>query len=100
MKSTDILILKKINRAPKGTLLFPEYFSDCGSSGAVRLALHRLVQKGEIVRMAQGIYVVPKDSELLGKVLPALNDIAFAIAKRDRARVVPTGCPRCRSQAV
>lgn len=91
MKSTDTLVGKKINRIPKGTLFFPENFTDCGSSGAVRLALHRLLKKGEIVRVAQGIYVLPKENKLFGKTLPGLDEIALAIAKRDRARVVPTG---------
>jgi hypothetical protein len=91
MKSTDTLIAGKIKRAPRGTLFFPENFTECGSSGAVRLALHRLIKKGEIVRVAQGIYVLPKEDKLPGKILPTLDEIALTIAKRDRARVVPTG---------
>ena len=91
MKSVDVSIENKINRSPRGTLFFPENFSDCGSSGAVRLAMHRLIKKGEIVRIAQGIYVLPKQDNLLGNILPPLDEIAIAIAKRDRARIVPTG---------
>jgi len=41
--------------------------------------------------VAQGIYVIPKESSLVGKVIPGAEEVAAAIAKRDRARIVPTG---------
>jgi len=48
---------------------------------------------GTIIRLARGIYCYPKiDKELgLGILYPSLDDIAQAVAKRDRARIVPTG---------
>jgi hypothetical protein len=50
-----------------------------------------LEKKKEITRMAQGIYVRPKVSELIGEVLPSAEEVAEAIAKRDRIRTLPTG---------
>ena len=41
--------------------------------------------------MAQGIYVRPKISKLLGVLVPSAEEVAEAIAKRDRIRTVPTG---------
>src|SRR5690606_26776814 len=38
-----------------------------------------------------GIYVRPVIDDYIGKVLPSIEDIAKAIAKRDRAKIVPTG---------
>ena len=75
----------------EGELFFASDFADIGSSGAVRISLHRLEKKRVIRRVAQGIYVRPKISEYIGEVLPSINEIAIAIAKRDRAKYIPTG---------
>ena len=69
----------------------PADFSDLGSSEAVRVSLFRLEKEGVITRVAQGIYVRPKESRFLGKLIPSAEDVAEAIAKRDRIRTVPTG---------
>lgn len=71
--------------------MMPTDFSDLGSSEAVRVSLFRLEKQGVISRVAQGIYVRPKESKLLGKLLPTAEEVAEAIAKRDRIRTVPTG---------
>ncbi len=41
--------------------------------------------------MARGIYVRPEKDPVLGYITPGIEAIAKAIAKRDRARIVPTG---------
>jgi len=48
---------------------------------------------GTILRVARGIYCYPKiDKELgLGILYPSLDEIAQAVAKRDKARIAPTG---------
>lgn len=43
------------------------------------------------MRVAQGIYVRPKMSKLIGPLTPSAEEVAEAIAKRDRIRTVPTG---------
>lgn len=84
-------LFAKMKRAKSGTLFFPEQFSDFAESTAIRKALQRLTEDGNIVRVAQGIYVIPKESSQVGKVIPGAEEVAAAIAKRDRARIVPTG---------
>ena len=42
-------------------------------------------------RVTQGIYVRPIIDNYIGKVVPSIEQIAVAIAKRDRATVIPTG---------
>lgn len=54
-------------------------------------ALERLVDKGEIKRVSRGIYTRPKISKLIGEVMPSKEDVAKAIAKRDKTRIIPTG---------
>lgn len=53
--------------------------------------MERLEKSGEIDRIAQGIYVRTLIDNYIGKVLPSIEQIAVAIAKRDRATVIPTG---------
>jgi hypothetical protein len=89
--SAEIRILTKIKRGPKGSIYFTDSFLKVGSAKTVSKALERLVQKGEIVRIANGIYVRPKIDPVIGAVTPALEEIVHAIAKRDHARIVPTG---------
>lgn len=90
-KSIEELVLDKIKRNPRGTLFFADSFSKIASSKSVNKALERLVKSGEIERVAHGIYVRPVIDKIIGKVFPGIDEIAVAIAKRDRATIVPTG---------
>lgn len=89
--SIEDKILKQIEAFPKGELFFPADFNELGSSEAVRLSLFRLEKEGVITRVAQGMYVRPKESSLIGKLTPSAEEVAEAIAKRDRIRTVATG---------
>lgn len=90
-KSVEIQVLDKIKRNPRGTLFFVDSFVKIGNVKAVNKALERLVKSDELERVAQGIYVRPVIDDYIGKVLPSIEEIAVAIAKRDRATIVPTG---------
>ena len=91
MESVESKIKKSVSERERGELLFPDDFRELGSSEAIRLALHRIEKEGFIKRVAQGIYVRPKVSKYAGEVLPTAEEIAMAIAKRDKIRLVPTG---------
>jgi hypothetical protein len=90
-QSIEIQVLQKIKRNPRGTIFFMENFGNISNTKSVNKALERLVNSGEIERVAQGIYVRSVIDNYIGKVLPSIEDIAKAIAKRDRATIVPTG---------
>jgi hypothetical protein len=91
MQSVEKQIEKSIKSKPKGSLVLPDDYLNFGSSDAIRKALDRLENKQVILRVAQGIYVRPKESDLIGKLIPTAEEVAEAIAKRDRIRTVPTG---------
>lgn len=90
-ESTANKILQVIDRQPESSIFFPEDFADLGSPENVRKALERLQNRQKITRVAQGIYARPKQNAYIGPILPTAEEVAAAIAKRDRARTLATG---------
>lgn len=90
-KSIELQVLNRVKKAGRGVLFFTESFVSYGSAEAIKKALQRLTNSGELDRVATGIYVRPVIDNVIGKVSPSIEDIAKAIAKRDKARIVPTG---------
>ncbi len=80
-----------IKQTEKGKLIFISDFSGLGNYDTVRKSLQRFVNKGLIVRISKGIYYIPKKDSVLGNLFPTAEEIAKAIAKRDKARIIPTG---------
>jgi hypothetical protein len=91
VNSTDDHIVKRIRNFRKQRLFFTDDFVDIANYKAVSKALERLTVKGTVIRVAKGIYARHKVDPLLGDILPTTEQIAEAIAKRDHARIVPTG---------
>ncbi len=90
-ESIDDKILVKMSKAGRGSLFFSEDFLAFGSSKTVAKVLERLVYRGEIVRVARGIYTRQEIDPILGPVNPSTEAIAEAIRRRDKARIMPTG---------
>jgi len=84
-------IITKIKKAKRGTLFFSDNFSIYGNTETIRRTLNRLVETGEIDRVVSGIFVRPQIDKIIGKITPKVEDIADAIARRDKAKIVPTG---------
>jgi len=90
-QSIEAKIIASIRRKRRGCVVVPGDFLDKGSRRAVDLALHRLTKKGEIRRLARGIYDYPKSHPLLGTLMPSAETVARALAGRDRTRLEPFG---------
>jgi hypothetical protein len=69
----------------------PADFLDIGSREAVDVVLHRLTRKGTIRRLARGVYDFPKQHPVLGPLQPSGDEVAQALAGRDRTRLQPAG---------
>ena len=91
MQSVDEKVIAKIKKAKRGSLFFTEDFLSFGSAKTVAKALERMVEKEEVFRVARGIYARLEKDPILGLIKPSTEAIAQAIAKRDKARIVPTG---------
>lgn len=93
VQSIDDKIVLCIKKCGRGKVVFISDFVRFGESKAVNKALERLVKSSAIIRVAKGIYYYPKiDKKLgLGILYPSLETVAEAIAKRDKATIIPTG---------
>jgi len=90
-KSVQTKIENEIESMKRGSILFPSNFDDIGNVEVVKKSLLRLENKKFLVRLAHGIYLYPKQDKLLGILYPTIEEIAVAIAERDKARIIPTG---------
>lgn len=84
-------IAEALKNYQKGSVLFVADFLDYGNQESVKKAMLRLKEKETLVRLAHGIYLYPKIDKELGVLFPSTEEIAKAIARRDKARIVPTG---------
>ena len=84
-------IANRLQNMLPGSIFFIQDLLDEGSAEAVRQQLARLVKTQAIKRLSQGIYLVPKKLGSHGFLLPNPDDIANAIARRDKSRIIPTG---------
>ena len=95
MQSAINQIENKIINHKRGKIFFLDDFADLGTPETIKKSLQRLINSGLLERLANGIYWYPKkEKELYGVKIsgkPTLDEIAKAIAERDKARIVPTG---------
>ena len=93
MSSIEQKILTNISKRGRGKIYFPQDFAAYGTANAVQKAFGRLVSSEKLIRVSQGIYCYPQIDKVLGLGVlhPTFEEIASAIAKRDKARIVPTG---------
>ena len=85
--SIENQVFKKRKDNKRGKISSPASFYDLGSEDAIHQALKRLTDKGLLLRIAHGIYLYPKTDPEVGILYPTMADIA----KRDKARIIPTG---------
>ncbi len=91
LQSVHNKIFNRIVKTRRGKLFFSTEFSEFGDDEAARKALSRLQKNGVLERLAQGIYLYPKKDPAFGVLYPSTEEIAGHIARRDRARIIPSG---------
>jgi len=80
-----------VRKSKRRKLFFVSDFLQYGNYDTVRKTLQRLVTKSVLIRISKGIYYYPKIDEILGILYPTAEEIAKSIAKRDKAKIIPTG---------
>lgn len=90
MKNTvEQKIREKIKRGKYGEVFFVSSFPQFDVEYVTRL-LAQYEKEGLITRMGKGVYVKARKTKF-GVVYPSAFELATEIAKRDRAKVVPSG---------
>jgi hypothetical protein len=87
----DDRILARMRGRGAGAVTVPADHLDLGIRESVDVALHRLVKKGQLRRLARGVYDLPRQHAVLGPRLPSPEEVARALAKRDHTRLLPAG---------
>lgn len=91
VQSVHHQIANEIDKAKSGKLYVTSDFAALGSAENIKKILLRLEQEGVLERIAHGIYLKPKIDKVLGVIYPNTKEIVEQIAKRDQARIAPTG---------
>jgi hypothetical protein len=84
-------VLSRIYGSGRGSIFTPSHFLDLGSRQAIDVALHRLVEKKTLRRLARGLYEYPREHPELGTLSPDIEKVAKALASKDRIRLQPAG---------
>lgn len=91
MHSTHDRIRKRIHRLGRGSVFTPGDFLDLGTRDAVDKALSRLNDGGDVRRIGQGIYDLPRMSRRVGALSPDPDAVARGLARKWNARVQRSG---------
>ncbi|NQX42310.1 hypothetical protein SAMN05421820_11130 [Pedobacter steynii] len=91
MITTHAAIEDNIKRYKRGELIVPSDFRGKGTENAIKKTLSRLAADGTIKRLGHGLYVLPKKDPLFGEILPSTEEIAIALAKKEKVKIKPAG---------
>ena len=88
-ESVEQKVRRIITRAKYGTVLFVSSFPKFDVEYVTKL-LAQFEKEGLITRIAKGVYVKAKTTRF-GVVYPSAFELVKEIAKRDKAKIIPTG---------
>ena len=91
MQNVSNQIKTEILSKRKGKIFFLDDFAKFGSKNTVRQTLFRLCNENFIIRLSAGIFLHPKTDKHIGIIYPSIEKVASEIAKREKARLIPTG---------
>ncbi len=93
MASSSLMqtIRRKIRAKHRGWVFTPKSFAGVGSRTAVDQALSRLGRKGEIRRLAHGLYEFPRVHPRIGVLSPSPEAIAEALAAKTGSQIIMSG---------
>ena len=82
----------KINNLKDGSIFILNDFIDLTNYENIKKIIQRLVKKGVIIKVLDGIYMKPQYSKLLNEYLPCnIFDLSECIARKFGWDIVPTG---------
>ena len=87
--TVEYKVRRTLTRVKYGTVLFTSSFPQFDLEYVTKL-LAQFEKEGLITRIAKGIYVKAKKTRF-GVVYPSAFELVTEIAKRDKAKIIPTG---------
>ncbi len=90
MSTVQQRIIEQSRHFPKGALLAPRSFLHLGSRAAVDQAFSRMARAGELVRVARGRYVRPRQTRF-GARIPSPSELVEQLARATGEVVAPGG---------
>lgn len=90
MPSLPHQVLQQADESPEGTLLCPNTLLHLGSRAAVDQALSRLARKGELMRVCQGVYARPIQTQF-GPCPPSMEKVIDSLSSMWGETIVPCG---------
>lgn len=84
-------IMKRASAGGRGGVFTPTDFLDMANRAAVDQALSRLAKRGQLRRLARGLYDFPKVHPKLGPLSPASDVVAQALARETGSQVQIAG---------
>ena len=88
--SIEDKIRNQIKSDEAGTLYFISDFAKHGNDVFISRVLSECVNDGLLLRIANGIYCKPIETRF-GPLVPSVEELVKAIARRDNAQILPTG---------
>ena len=82
--------MQQAAESPEGALLCPNNLLHLGSRAAVDQALSRLARKGELMRVCQGVYVRPTQTQF-GPCPPSIEKVIESLSSMLGETIVPCG---------
>ncbi|MBI5818273.1 MAG: hypothetical protein HZA88_04735 [Verrucomicrobia bacterium] len=90
-QSIDRRILDRIRSQGKGRVFTPADFLDLGNRAAVDQALSRNTRAGILRKVGRGLYDLPRNHPLLGRLSASTDAVAKAVTNRDKSTLLPSG---------
>lgn len=98
MQSIENEIMSSLKKCGRGLVFFADRFTRLGNADRIHKAMEILTKRGDIIRVAHGVFCYPKKTPKFLKelgveseyVMPSPDDVAIAIAKRDKIKIAPT----------
>lgn len=84
-------VMNHVRASGRGSVFTPNDFLTVASRSAVDQALSRLVKRGQLRRLAHGLYDFPRMHPKLGPLSPAPDDVAQALARETGSQVQIAG---------
>lgn len=83
-------ISQRVQASPEGEVFFVSDFAKSGNDVFISRLLSEMTDGGELERLSNGIYYKPRHTRF-GALKPSIDQVVKAIARRDKAQVMPTG---------